>query len=182
MQNGPVPKGTRLRVAIFTPGFSIAASDDGWVAEGLTDRSFQLESLRNHLHGLSVNTPSRVFDRAGRLVVVKSARSFLRVLRQNPSLRLSGVTPVRIGGIPGLRARVETDPKPPFPPTCQGSPCTLIFPLNGATFVLYPGVEELTFVKRGPTLFFVDATIGDPPDPALERRVHALVDSIRFER
>ena len=142
-----------------------------------------LESIRNDGHGLAVSTPSRAFARSGRLVPVRSAADFLRSLKDNPGLAISSVTPVSLGGLHGFRVRVRAEPKPPYPPLCPGVRCALLFPIVNGTYVLEQGeVDELTFVRHGRTLFFIDAALSDPRDPVLERRVHELESSIRFER
>ena len=180
---GPVPKATRLRATVGDVRFSIVAPDDGWVAEAGTKDALSLESIRNDGHGLAVSTPSRAFARSGRLVPVRSAADFLRSLKDNPGLAISSVTPVSLGGLHGFRVRVRADPKPPYPPLCPGVRCALLFPIPNGTYVLEQGeVDELTFVQHGRTLFFIDAALSVPRDPVLERRVHELESSIRFER
>ena len=184
LQNGPIPVGERLRVNTFRPPFSIAAPDQGWLAGGLQVDGLTIMGIRDPVGvGLSVDTPTRVFDSSARLVSVRSANDFLRILRSNPQLRISGVTPVTLGGLKGLRARVEAHPKKTHPVVCGGTPCVPLFPVpNGGTGILTKGVTEFTFVKRSPGIFIVQAGFGDRIDPAIARRVNRLVASIRFEK
>jgi hypothetical protein len=180
VENGPLKGGVRVHVVSKRPHFSIVPPDDEWVAEGIAAGSVQIEAMRHDGTGVDFETLTQAFDLSGRVVPVRSPQAFLRILRRNPELGVSGVTPVALGNARGLRVRVESRPKAPYPSFCPG-PCVVVFPIQHGTFILSGGIDEFTFVKRGKVLFFVDASFGPRVDPALERRIRRLVSSIRFD-
>jgi hypothetical protein len=187
LRNGPIPRDVRLRVTALEPHFSIEALDDGWLAEALTGPAAQFELFRQRRPGpdyvgVSIGVTDQAFGPGGRLVPMRTPNDFLRILRQNPSIRVSRVEPTTLGGRPGLKVRFATNPQPPFPEFCRGAPCVLLFPQERGTFVLLPGNEEFMIVQHGSGVFFVDATLSDRTDPHILRQIRGLVDSIQFER
>ena len=78
--------------------------------------------MRHHGSGVSTATPTTVFGKTGRLVPVRSAADFLRIVAESRRGSGSAESPVTIGGLKGFRVRVDTDPKPPYPALSPGIP------------------------------------------------------------
>ena len=152
----------------------------GLIAEGVPLRSVAITEPAHFASGLDLADVTEVFAVGGRISPVHSPADFLKSLRLNPQLKVTQVSQVSLGGLPGLHVRILVNPKPTVTQGCPGVPCVLMFPISHGTYVVTKGIDDLTFLQRGSSLFLADVGYHDQADPVFEQRMNQLVASIRF--
>ena len=177
--DGPIPAHTRLVLGFLKPAISLVAPP-GLIAEGVPLHSVAITEPLHFASGLDLNDVTEVFGTGGRIVPVHSAGDFLKSLRLNSQLKVTQVSHVSLAGVPGLHVRIAVNPKSTVTQGCPGVPCVLVFPIPHGTYVVTKGIDDLTFVKRGSSLFLADVGYHDRADLVFERKMNQLVASIRF--